>query len=193
MNTLKTKWTGIRPLIMHNGLLADPTNPYTRKIKEITRKGSKKMTDADHALRDQLEWEGGLYYDEESKKPFIPSDNIERCIQVGAQKSRLGKDVQAAVFVSDDTVFIDFDGPKEKSAMFADPRFTIRKGVVIQKSRLIRIRPMIPTGWKMTFTLEFDDTVINKANLVKAMQDAGSLVGCGDWRPKFGRFLVEVE
>jgi hypothetical protein len=28
-------------------------------------------------------------------------------------------------------------------------------------------------------------------NLVKAMTDAGSLVGLGDWRPKFGRFLVE--
>jgi hypothetical protein len=50
---------------------------------------------------------------------------------------------------------------------------------------------MIPTGWTMTFDLEFDEGIVNPKNLMKAMTDAGSLVGLGDWRPKFGRFLVE--
>lgn len=191
MKQLTTTWTGIRPLVMHNGLLADPTNPITRQIKSIVSKGSKKLTDADYAQRDRLEWEGGLYYDDAAKRPYMPSDNIERCIQLGAQKSRLGKDVQAAVFVADDVVFIDYEGPKDRDKMYAESRFILRKGVVIQKSRLIRIRPMIPTGWRLSFTLEYDDSVVNRANLVKAMEDAGALVGCGDWRPKFGRFLVE--
>jgi hypothetical protein len=191
MKTLKTKWTGIRPLIMHNGLMADPTNPISRRIKEITSKGSKKMTDADYEERDRLEWEAGLYWDEDEGF-IIPSDNIERCIQLGAQKSRIGKDVQAAVFCESPQVKIDYDGPRDKEKLYADPRFTLRKGVVIQKSRIIRIRPMIPTGWSITFGLEFDDTIVNPKNLVKAMTDAGALVGLGTWRPKFGRFLVEV-
>jgi hypothetical protein len=63
--------------------------------------------------------------------------------------------------------------------------------VAVQKSRIIRIRPMIPTGWTMAFDLEFDEGIVNPKNLMKAMTDAGSLVGLGDWRPKFGRFLVE--
>jgi hypothetical protein len=50
---------------------------------------------------------------------------------------------------------------------------------------------MIPTGWSLSFDIEFDDSIVNPKNLLKAMSDAGSLVGLGDWRPKFGRFLVE--
>ena len=55
-----------------------------------------------------------------------------------------------------------------------------------KEAAIIRIRPMIPTGWEATFTLEYDENIVNGANLTKAMQDAGALVGLGDWRPKFG-------
>ena len=97
MNTLQIKWTGIRPLVMHNGLMAEPTNTYTRRIKKIVAKGSKKLTEHDYAERDRLEWEAGLYLDDELGLT-IPSDNVERAIQLGAQKSRIGKDIAAAVF-----------------------------------------------------------------------------------------------
>lgn len=190
MKTIKVKWTGIRPLVMHNGLMADPTNPLVRRIKEITSKGSKKLTDADYEERDRLEWDAGLYWDLQDGL-IMPSDNIERCIQLGAQKSRIGKDVQAAVFCATPHVIINHAGPKDKDKLYADPRYTLRKGVAVQKSRIIRIRPMIPTGWSMTFDIEFDEGIVNPKNLLKAMADAGSLVGLGDWRPKFGRFLVE--
>jgi hypothetical protein len=190
VKTIKVKWTGIRPLVMHNGLMADPTNPLVRRIKEITSKGSKKLTDADYEERDRLEWDAGLYWDSQDGL-IMPSDNIERCIQLGAQKSRIGKDVQAAVFCAAPHVCIEHAGPKDKDKLYADPRYTLRKGVAVQKSRIIRIRPMIPTGWSMTFDIEFDEGIVNPKNLVKAMTDAGSLVGLGDWRPKFGRFLVE--
>lgn len=86
---------------------------------------------------------------------------------------------------------LNYSGPKDKDKIYADPRFTLRKGVAVQKARIIRIRPMIPTGWSLTFEVEFDDTIVNPKSLLKAMTDAGSLVGIGDWRPKFGRFLVE--
>jgi hypothetical protein len=191
MKTLTVKWTGIRPLVMHNGLMADPTNTYTRRIKEITSKGSKKLTDADYEERDRLEWEAGLYWDDKDGV-VMPSDNIERCIQLGAQKSRIGKDVQAVVFCSEPQMRVDYEGPRNKDKMFADPRFTLRKGVAIQKSRIIRIRPMIPTGWSISFGLEFDEKILNEKNLIQAMLDAGQLIGLGDWRPKFGRFTVEV-
>jgi hypothetical protein len=190
MKTIKVKWTGIRPLVMHNGLMADPTNPLVRRIKEITSKGSKKLTDADYEERDRLEWDAGLYWDTQDGL-IMPSDNIERCIQLGAQKSRIGKDVQAAVFCATPHAVINHAGPKDKDKLYADPRYTLRKGVAVQKSRIIRIRPMIPTEWSMTFDIEFDEGIVNPKNLLKAMADAGSLVGIGDWRPKFGRFLVE--
>ena len=126
-----------------------------------------------------------------AKKNSVPSDNIERCIQLGAQKSRIGKDVQAAVFCATTHVCINHSGPKDKDKLYADPRYTLRKIVAVQKNRVMSIRPMIPTGWSMTFDIEFDEGIVNPKNLIKAMTDAGSLVGLGDWRPKFGRFLVE--
>ena len=191
MKTITTRWTGIRPLVMHNGLMADPTNKRTRRIKEICAKGSKKLTDSDYEERDRLEWEAGLYWSDEIGA-VIPSDNIERCIQLGAQKSRLGKDVQAAVFCVATEIKLDYEGPRDQEKMYSSGRFMLRKGVAVQKSRIIRIRPMIPTGWSLDFELEFDDSILNEKNLFKAMVDAGALIGLGDWRPKFGRFTVET-
>lgn len=188
MQTIKTRWTGIRPLVMHNGELADWKNPIPQRIKEIVSKGTKKLTEADFEERDRLEWEGGLYWDTDG--PAIPADNIERCIRLGAQKSRLGKDVVACVFCTLPAIPLKYDGPKTRDQMYADPRFVLRKGIVINKARIIRVRPMIPTGWSLEFELEFDATIINPKALMRAMVDAGSLIGLGDWRPKFGRFLV---
>lgn len=193
MKTVTIKIAGMRPLVMHNGQLADPTNVYTRAIKKIISKGSKKLTDSDYEERDRLEWLGGLYWSDELKAIAIPSDNFERCIQDGAKKNRLGKDFAAAVFLQDAEVVIHHRlSGKTKEAIATDPGFTIRKGVKVQLARIIRVRPMVPTGWTATFTIEFDDTIVNRAQVVTATEEAGALVGLGDHRPKFGRFSVEV-
>ena len=193
MKDIKIKITGIRPLVLHNGLMADPTNPYTIAIKKITSKGSKKLTEHDYAERDRLEWEAGLYWSDEIGGIAIPSDNLERCIQEGAKKNRLGKDFAAAVFVQESEVEVVHRlSGKTKERINAEPGYTLRKGVKVQLSRIIRIRPLIPTGWTMTFTVEFDESIVNKQAVATALTEAGSLVGLGDWRPKFGRFTVEV-
>ena len=56
----------------------------------------------------------------------------------------------------------------------------------------MRIRPMIPTGWSLKFTAEYDPHILSESAIIQAANDAGSLIGLGDWRPKFGRFAVEV-
>lgn len=192
VRTITARWKGIRPIIQHSERLADPTNEFAKAIKLITDKGSKKMTEEDHERRNHLEWEGGLYWDDKLG-PVIPGDNIEACIKEGAQKSRLGKDVVAAVWTTSSVWKLEYDGPRTKAALYKSAAiFVNRKGVVVGQSRIMRCRPMFPTGWTLQFTLEYDPTVINGKSIVKAMCDAGALVGLGDWRPKFGRFTVEV-
>jgi hypothetical protein len=192
MKSIKVKIAGIRPLVLHNGLLADPTYEYTKAIKKITDKGSKKMTDFDHEARNEAEWMGGMYWSEEVGGVALPSDNLERCIQDGAKKNRLGKDFAAAVFVQESEVEVKHRlSGKTKERIYAEPGYVLRKGVKVQLSRIIRIRPMIPTGWTMTFTVEFDESIVNRQSILTALSEAGSLVGLGDWRPKFGRFTVE--
>ena len=191
LKTIRFRITGIRPLLMHNGLLADPTNPTVIAMKRITAKKNKK-TEADHEELARLEWIGGLYRGA-SGELVIPADNIERCIQDGAKKSRLGKDCQAAVFCVESEVPIEHADLKgEVESLYGKPAFTLRKGVKVTTSRVIRVRPMIPTGWTMTFNLEYDETIINRKSIEQAARDAGALIGLGDWRPKFGRFTVET-
>ncbi len=191
MNKLTVTWRGIRPLIMHNGDMADRNHPGVQRIKEITAKGSKKMTDADFALRDQIEWESGLYWSDELGCLAIPSNNVEACLVAGARKSRLGNDFKAAVWCARDQHPLIYDGPKTKAELYATPAFVLRQGVRVNKARIIRIRPMIPTGWKIKVELEYDPTITNEKQILNAMNDSGALVGLGDYRPKFGRFLVE--
>jgi hypothetical protein len=192
MKTMNVKLTGLRPLVMHNGLLADPTNQYTVAMKNITAKGSKKLTLSDYKERDHLEWMGSVYWSEQDKYLFLPSDNIEACVIEGARKQRKGKDALAVVFCQEAEV--ELKHPKSGKSLKeieADPNYTLRKGVKINnKARIIRIRPRI-SDWSASFTLEFDDSILNASDLKTALVDAGALVGIGDWRPKYGRFLVE--
>ncbi len=185
---LQTTWEGIRPIVFHNGQLADPSNHIVRKIKELTSKRGK--TDADHEAVSRLEWEGSLYLGAKGQL-VVPSDNIERAIQLGGQKSKIGKSIAAAVFCTEPEIDVQYSGPKTLNALYDNPLFVLKKGVKVTTSRIIRTRPMIPPGWKLTFQLEFDASVINESALVKAMIEAGALIGIGDWRPKFGRFLVK--
>jgi len=191
MKTISTVWTGIRPLVMHNARLCDPADSFVREIRAITAKGSKKLTDDDYLRRDKLEWQAGLYWDSDLG-PIVPSDNIESTIRAGARKSRLGKDVEAVVFCSESVVKLEYPGPRDKEKLYASGDFVLRKSVVVQTSRLMRVRPMFPTGWKLSFSIDYDEAVISYEALVRAMIDAGSLCGLGDHRPKFGRFTVEV-
>lgn len=188
MKELKTTWTGIRPLILHNGRLADPLDDFSRALKEVSSK--RKKTDADYEQMARLEFEGGLYFDTKAG-PYMPSDCIEACIQAGAKKSRIGKDVAAVVFVQDEIVKIDYDGPRTVDSMWKErERFVLRKACKVAQAKVMRTRPMIPTGWSITFTLEYDESIVNSAALTRAMVDAGALCGLCDWRPRFGRFIV---
>jgi hypothetical protein len=54
------KLTGIRPLIMHNGRMADPLDPMAKKLKKLS--GERKKTDATHEKMAEIEWEASLYW-----------------------------------------------------------------------------------------------------------------------------------
>jgi hypothetical protein len=192
MDTIKSKWTGIRPILMHNGQLADWSNPITQQIKAITASGTKNRSEAEWERLEKLEWLGGLYWDEKDG-PIIPGDNIERCIQLGAKKARLGKEVASAVLCTEPYAVLNYDGPRDREKLYAaNGKFALRQGISIKgSSRLIRVRPMFPSGWTLTFEVEFDSTILNRKQIMQAMINAGALVGLGDWKPKFGRFLVE--
>jgi hypothetical protein len=69
--------------------------------------------------------------------------------------------------------------------------FIDRRRAVVQRNGITRCRPAFNTGWRAT--AEFGVVLpeyVNPAMLNAVAQDAGRLVGVGDFRPTFGRFLV---
>jgi len=66
-----------------------------------------------------------------------------------------------------------------------------KRRVVIQRSGINRIRPAMKTGWEA----EFDFLVnipeyITPMDFNESLQTAGRLVGVGDFRPTYGRFVI---
>ena len=185
--TVQVRIIGVAPLLVHNAQLADPMNKFTKAIKEITAKGRKK-TDSDLEALAKLEFLGGLYIGGKSV-PAIPGECVEGMIRDGARKSRAGKDAVCGV-ISDGVWPIEYEGPKDPEKLWLDERFRDIRPVKVGQARVMRMRPRF-NAWALTFSLMYQDEVVNKAGLEKWLRDAGQLVGLCDFRPRFGRFEVE--
>ena len=98
LSELLVKWTGIEPIILHRGDLADPMDEYTRKISAQAKVAKKDRTPEAYNLLYKLEWLGSSYQDPEIGW-VLPTDNVLKGIIEGARRAKLGKAVEAAVFV----------------------------------------------------------------------------------------------
>lgn len=66
-----------------------------------------------------------------------------------------------------------------------------RRRVVVNRSGVTRVRPALRTGWKASFRfLLLTPEYVPPTEFLSALNDAGRLVGVGDFRPTFGRFQV---
>lgn len=188
MAELKVRITGKAPLLLHNGRLADPTDEVAREMKKITSKRTK--TDDDHLELSRLEFMGGLYTDE-NNEPCIPGEVLESCLKSGAKVAKNGKKIAAGALIPEYTVPLQYSGPRDVDSLWADKRFVHRSGVKVGQARVIRTRPKFDQ-WACEFTIEYQPEVIDREEVVRAIEDAGNLKGLCDYRPRHGRFNVEV-
>ncbi len=66
-----------------------------------------------------------------------------------------------------------------------------RRRVTVQRNGITRIRPAMREGWKATIQLMVNIPEYVDPGLLRAVvDDAGRLVGVGDFRPTYGRFTV---
>lgn len=188
MKTLKAKLTGIAPLIMHNGDLANPLNPIVQQMKPIQSK--RKKTEDDLRKLMELEWAGSLYVNED-KQLIIPDTMLEATLLKAAKKNRRGPQFQAGVFSDGRSFVLDHDGPKDIDKMKDDEKFQFDTMVRVQQAKVLRRRPIFK-NWSVTVAIKYDPEQVSKSDVIEALKIAGSVVGFGDWRPKFGRFDVEI-
>lgn len=176
---------GVAPLLMNNVQKADPQNYFAIEIAKITAVPQKKRTIEQVQRLERIQWEGGLYMDDEHG-PIVPAEMIEATIINGAKTFRQGKQFTSDIYCKDNAPII-YDGPRDIEGMYADGRFKDRRMVVVNRAKVVGIRPIFPV-WELKFTIVFN--AIKPDALVSAVEAAGVTCALGDYRPRFGRFLI---
>ncbi len=139
------------------------------------------------------------------KKVYVPKDEAEKCLYKNAQ----GEIYQPAehIFQSMVRAAVDFKFEKKRTykdvitsgivvqpeeiPLITDCQYEIdARGAVIQRARVIRWRPRF-NKWSLKFTIDIlDDDNIAIPTLKEILERAGTTKGIGDYRPRFGRFMV---
>lgn len=190
--------SGGTALLMHNERLADPLDPFTRALGEITSKRKKSI--ADHEEIAHIEFLGGLYttpplgypLNGAKAKPCVPAWNVIRCLQEGAKRQKRGADVLRGIRPLTEDATLKYEGPADPEKLWKDGGFSLRKSVGVQRNRTMRTRPFF-TDWQAELAVEVDVTVFDLNVLTKAWKDAGIYAGLGDMRPVYGIFIGTVE
>lgn len=183
-------FTGTGALLMHNARLSNPLDPAAKAIKKVS--GKRNKTDDDHAEMARLEFLGSLYHDTDAG-PYIPGDNIWRCLYDAAKKSKRGPKVKEGVLITTDVNPLGGYPSRERDAdkLWADENFRHFASAKVGQVRVTRCRPIFRT-WKVAAEGILDPNVLDFVELEQIAETAGLLIGLGDWRPKFGRFSAEV-
>jgi hypothetical protein len=120
---------------------------------------------------------------------YFPAENIRQSIIEAAKRHKLGRrsattDVAAAVYVSPFALPLGGE-------WHVDSRPVV---IPATQGRILRHRPMFD-DWRITFQLQVDTELVDEKTVRKIVDDAGSLVGVGDFRPArkgpYGRFRID--
>lgn len=191
MATVRVTLTGTQPLILHNGRLANPLDPYTRELGAISRKRGK--TDDDIAQMISIEARAAAY---ETPDGYIglPDSNAWRSIQEAAKAYKRGQDVSRAVIYDPVRVApITVDGE-----LVQVEDYLAREGAIdyrpvgVQGRTVMRARPII-ADWTTYHDFEVYTDIVMIEDLVQFVERAGRLQGVADHRPQYGRFTATVE
>ena len=188
METLSIRITGTSPLLMQADTLANPLHPLTKAHKAVS--GKRKKSEDDYLWLMESEWSASMYHDDELG-PYVPALNLEGCIAESGKIHRLGKTIKQSLQVLTDNAKLEFSGPRKKEALWKDGKFADVRGVNVGGKKIMRCRPIF-LSWAAQFEVAFMEDVIDRSDLIRTLEEAGRRVGIGTYRPRFGRFSVEV-
>jgi hypothetical protein len=179
---------GTAPLLMHNSRLANPLDPAAKAMKRVTGKRTK--TDEDHEEIARLEHAGSLYFDTDAG-PYLPADNIWRCLYDAAKKTKRGPKVKEGVFIATDINPLVYPGPRTIDGLWKDESFRHLASAKVTTQRVMRCRPIFRT-WTTEAEGVIDTDIIDFVELQHIAETGGDRIGMGDWRPRYGRFTATV-
>jgi hypothetical protein len=137
--------------------------------------------------------ESKLYLDAKGKV-CIPQPNLMRCVVDGGLWHKLGKKQITTQKTSLVYACLDVEGVSIPIIHKAPWSVDVRPVVIpATGGRILCYRPRFD-DWKLNFEMELDETLIGLKLMRAIIDDAGSKIGLGDFRPSkkgpFGRFIV---
>lgn len=146
----------------------------------------------------RLEWKEKFYADSEGRI-YQPASHIDGALKKAAvnfkvtgKRGKTYKDlISASVFTEPDFIYHEgFTVPDKLDTDGDKPLYIDYRPVVVQRARVARARPAFKPGWKLNFELIVNEDEIPHSILQDILVTAGKAVGIGDYRPRFGRFMV---
>lgn len=191
MQSIILELRGESAILLHSDRGANPIATATVAHKALTSK--RKKTDEDHIAIAKSEFLLGFY---EYPGIAIPALNLKSAIVEGAKLNKLGSAFNRCLMILDDWLVISHSGPADKEQMWRTPACVDCRSVKVGQARLMRYRPRL-NDWSLTAEVHFDETMVERAQVVAAAVNAGRYIGLGDYRPakggSFGRFSVEAD
>lgn len=182
--------TGTRPMLQHNGRLANPLDPFTQQVKALSSK--RKKTDEDLIALMRVEARGAIYETSDGMVGF-PTQNVWRAIYDAATAYKQGANVKRALSYEDITPPLLISGDEVLADVFLkEPDNIDYRPVAVNRAKTMRARPIV-RDWSCIHSFDLLDDVIDVRDLGPVLERAGRLVGLGDWRPTYGTFTVTVE
>lgn len=201
MQTLKTyqiHLKSITPMVTNCDTLANPLNPMTKKLKEITSLKTKQ--DEHHLAIAKLQWEASLYYDEDIGI-YLSSKMIIGCLRASARKEKKGLKIKAVIVdCIPGTPLIGYEG-KTPAQLWniknnkGDQVHVFTETVNVQRAKTMRTRAIFPK-WEVKFNVLLDTEILSEAEFRRIIECAGFEYGFGELRPQLatgicGRFNLE--
>lgn len=175
--------------MMHSDKFANPLLPETQEHKALTSK--RKKTEGDHLSIAKSEFMSSIYYSADAGV-HIPGVNFDATFWGGAKLSKLGVHWKRGAMVLTDKVKLLHGGPSTPEELWKDTAYVDCRGVRVGTAKLMRYRPVF-AKWACELEIAFNPEVINLGEVKKVMTDAGMLIGVCEYRPRFGRFVVDFK
>ena len=190
------KAVGTKPLLLHSVDLANPLNPWARKMTDLRGTPSKRRTEKWHEEMAYANLMGALYEAPEVDGLALPSENLRRSVHGAAKATRLGETLLRALAVTVANVPIVYDGPRTPQELWDSGNFHLTRMMRSKSSGTAAptTYPMLQE-WAVQAPFELDETVMNIRDLKDLVAKAGRIEGLGASRKQgYGRFdgLVET-
>jgi len=172
MKKVKVKIKGVAPLLQNRF----PEEEH----------GANKVTGKKKVYIPQEEAEKALYRDKKTEEIVHPTEHIfGALIKAGTAFKFEGKKTFKDIIKAGLIVEPEYVPLNKKKWDEIDTR-----PVVIQRARVMKWRPRF-NQWKIEFEIQIlDDENISIPLLKQILERAGTYHGIGDYRPRFGRFMV---